>query len=1064
MSATDDGQTLQTAHSLRRSGRLSEAAGLYRQLVNKDSDNFHALHFLGVTEAATGNFAQAKQLLARSLSIEPPNIQFVENYATILFQAGDYKSALDSSHAGLQFNNSSITLLYVNALALFKLDRLQESLAQFDQLLLLQPKHVAALNERAAVLAGMNRYDEALASIESALAVDPRYVQAHLNKAVLYSRRARYGEAVAAYDQALELNPDLANAWLGRGDALCALRRFDEAAAAYDKALALHPNFANAWLGRGHALCELGRHEDSLAAYAKALELNPDLANAWIGRANILAGLGRHDESLSAYDQALASKPDLAHAWFGRGHVFGELKRHHEALAAYARALELNPDLAHAWLGRGDVLFGLGRHDESLTAYDQALALKPELAHAWLGRGNILGELKRHDQSLAAYDKALALNPGLAEAWLGRGNVFRDAGRHDESLAAYDRALALKPGLADAWLGRGNFFYERGRYDESLAAYDRALALTPDLANAWLGRGNVFCELGRHDEALAAHDRALALKPDLAEAWLGRGNVLDKIRHLDESLAAYDRALALKPNLAKAWLGRGNAFCEFRRYDESLAAYDRALALKPDLAAAWFGSGQTHCKTGRYDDALAAHDRALALEPDLAEAWVGRAIALLEINRATDALTSVDKALAIKPDFRQALSHRIFVLDFADGVGIEEQQQARNKWWREGGAKFAEQSRARHLNSRDPDRPIKLGYVSADFRTHSAALFFKPILFNHDKTRFEVTCYSSSNVEDDYTEDFRRAADRWRNVAQLSDDEFDERIQADQIDILVDLSGHTAGHRLDVFARKPAPVQVSAGATGTGLPTIDYLFSDPVICPAASRHLFAEKIVDLPCVITIEPLPEQLRPSDPPVLAKGHVTFGVFNRATKISEDVVSLWSRILHSVPRSRILMKHYGFDQAAMRSRLLEKFAGHGISADRVAFLGATSRGDHLAAFKDVDISLDPFPHNGGISTWESLQMGVPVVAMLGKTVSSRSAGAILSSVGMKDWVAEKADDYLAVAVKFASAPNHLKALRHELPARLSASAAGNSALYTQAIETAYRKMWADYCQAAA
>lgn len=298
----------------------------------------------------------------------------------------------------------------------------------------------------------------------------------------------------------------------------------------------------------------------------------------------------------------------------------------------------------------------------------------------------------------------------------------------------------------------------------------------------------------------------------------------------------------------------------------------------------------------------------------------------------------------------------------------------------------------------------------------------------------------------------------------MSDDEFDEQIQADQIDILVDLSGHTAGHRLDVFARKPAPVQVSAGATGTGLPAIEYLFSDPVICPAAGRHLFAEKIVDLPCVITIEPLPEQLRPSDPPVLAKGHVTFGVFNRATKISEDVVSLWSSILHSVPRSRMLMKHYGFDQAAMRSRLLEKFAGHGISADRVAFLGATSRGDHLAAFKDVDISLDPFPHNGGISTSESLQMGVPVVAMLGKTVSSRSAGAILSSVGMKDWVAENADDYLAVAVKFASAPNHLKALRHELPARLSASAAGNSALYTQAIERAYRKMWADYCKAAA
>jgi predicted O-linked N-acetylglucosamine transferase (SPINDLY family) len=207
----------------------------------------------------------------------------------------------------------------------------------------------------------------------------------------------------------------------------------------------------------------------------------------------------------------------------------------------------------------------------------------------------------------------------------------------------------------------------------------------------------------------------------------------------------------------------------------------------------------------------------------------------------------------------------------------------------------------------------------------------------------------------------------------------------------------------------------------------------------------------------------QLRPSDPPVLAKGYVTFGVFNRATKISDDVLSLWARVLHAVPQSRILLKHYGFDQAAMRSRLLEKFASHGISADRVAFLGATSRGDHLAAFKDVDISLDPFPHNGGISTWESLQVGVPVVALLGKVVSGRAAGAILTSVGMGDWVANNADDYLAIAVKFAKAPDDLRTLRHELPTRLAASAAGNSALYTKAVETAYRTMWPDYCRAA-
>jgi predicted O-linked N-acetylglucosamine transferase (SPINDLY family) len=326
----------------------------------------------------------------------------------------------------------------------------------------------------------------------------------------------------------------------------------------------------------------------------------------------------------------------------------------------------------------------------------------------------------------------------------------------------------------------------------------------------------------------------------------------------------------------------------------------------------------------------------------------------------------------------------------------------------------------------DPGRRIKVGYVSADFRSHSAALFFKPILLHHDKRSFEVTCYSCSNLEDDVTDRFRGAADHWRSVAQFSDEELDAQIRADRIDVLVDLSGHSAGHRLAVFARKPAPVAVSAGGTGTGVPAIDYLFSDPVVCPTEVRHLFAETIVDLPCVITIESLPDALQPSDPPALAKGYVTFGVFNRATKISEAASSLWARILHAVPRSRLLLKHYGFDHAALRGRLIEKFAPHGIAAERISFLGSSSRDEHLAAFSAVDISLDPFPHNGGISTWESLQMGVPVVALLGQTIASRAAGAILASVGMTDWVAQSAEEYLAIAVKFASAPEHLQALR--------------------------------------
>ena len=213
--------------------------------------------------------------------------------------------------------------------------------------------------------------------------------------------------------------------------------------------------------------------------------------------------------------------------------------------------------------------------------------------------------------------------------------------------------------------------------------------------------------------------------------------------------------------------------------------------------------------------------------------------------------------------------------------------------------------------------------------------------------------------------------------------------------------------------------------------------------------------------MTIEPIFEKLELSDPPVLAKGYVTFGMFNRISKISDEAATLWARILHAVPNSRLLIKHFGLDNSGLRAAQLGKFTKEGISPDRIGLLGSTSRQDHLAAFKEVDISLDPFPHNGGISTLESLQMGVPVIALLGNAVTSRAAGSILASAGLSDWVAENPDAYLGIAERFAAMPARLKALRREIPARIAASAIGNGAIYASAIEAAYRTIWEEYCR---
>ena len=633
--------------------------------------------------------------------------------------------------------------------------------------------------------------------------------------------------------------------------------------------------------------------------------------------------------------------------------------------------------------------------------------------------------------------------------------------RHDEAVRLLDEALSVEPRSAPAHSNRGIALHELKRFDEAVASFDRAIAIRPDYADAYSNRGNALTELGRFDEAVASYDRAVALKPAYADAHSNRGNALKELRRFDAAAESCDRALALKPDHADALTNRGFALIELKRPDEALANFDKAIAINPRLAAAWLGRGNVLNDANRVDDAFAAYNQALAIRPDYFKAYIQLAACHGKRGDIDAVISSYDKALAIRPDFADAISNRIFALDFVPTIGFAEHQAARKQWWERVGAKIAAGSRRAHRNSPDPARRIVLGYVSSDFNNHSASTAFKPVLLHHDKTRFAVTCYACSTAEDDVTRDLRRAADTWHDASQWSDERLADQIQADAVDILVDLSGHSAGNRLGVFARKPAPVQVTAWghATGTGLATMDYLFSDPVAAPANVRHFFAEQIYDLPCLITMEPPFSGFSPAAAPVLSTGTVTFGVFNRINKISDDAVTAWAAILRSVPGSRLLIKNHALDDVSLCLLLRARFAAHDIPADRIELRGATTRLEHLLAYQDVDICLDPFPQNGGVSTWEALHMGVPVVAKLGNSIPSRLSGAILSSIGMGEWVADSIENYRAIALKFAAMPQALQDLRVGLPAKIAASASGNNASYTKAVEAAYRTMWSDY-----
>jgi predicted O-linked N-acetylglucosamine transferase (SPINDLY family) len=724
-----------------------------------------------------------------------------------------------------------------------------------------------------------------------------------------------------------------------------------------------------------------------------------------------------------------------------------------------ARAQKKLKKQAETLLPAAMAAYRAGKQADVQALCRQLLDDLPTLFDAQHLLGVSLVECSRFTEAVPHLERAVALDPRSADAHSNLGFTLFNLERHAEARPLLEKAIALRPNFPTAQRNLANTLLRLKLAEPAIAAFNRAIEQKPDDCDAWCNRGVAELMLKRWDAAALSSDRALALRPHHFEGLVNKGLAHLELRHYEIAEAAFNTALAVRPDNAEVLAHRGRLQMLMGRRAEAESDFDAAVARDPALEVAWQGKAQVSMLTGNVAQAMLACKRVLEQNPTAEVALTLLGACLGRLGDTAGAIQHFDRALAINPDYDEAISKKIFYQDFLVDADFAAQQATRRQWWEAVGAKLPRcKLGARSL---DPDRRIVIGYVSSDFRTHSAAFAFLPVLRSHDKAQFQVNCYSSSTSKDDFTTIFQSIADVWVDAVHLSDDELASRIQADGVDILVDLSGYTTGNRIPVFARKPAPIQVTAwgSGTGTGLATMDYFLADPVTIPHEVRPLFAETVYDLPSVITIDPIMD-VTPSAPPMLRNGHVTFGVFNRIDKISDAALALWSKLLREIDGARLVVKHLALDDTLVRDGLLGRFAEHGVPQHSVACIGATLRADHLAAFEHIDISLDPFPQNGGISTWESLYMGVPVIAKLGNGASARAAGAIIKAVGLDDWVAADDDGYVAIARQFASQPAHLEKLRSELPGMIARSPAGNVATYTSEVEAGYRRFWRDYC----
>lgn len=679
------------------------------------------------------------------------------------------------------------------------------------------------------------------------------------------------------------------------------------------------------------------------------------------------------------------------------------------------------------------------------------------LAHHQAGRTN---------EAASIYQKIIQAYPDHAEAYNHLGLIAQHNGDFTRAGKLAHKALSIRtdPGFL---ANLGSAYKGQKMPTKAINTYKNALKLQPNHFETLFNLANTLLEEFECLEAKYYFQKILQLWPDTPEALFGLGQVHNVLKEDEEAIRCFNRILTTQPTHLPALNSLGLCQQRLGHFDEAISTYKQAIKLSPDTPEAMNNIGNVLVHQGKLHEALTWYQKACQTQPDYEESLVNLSWTYAQHGLLKESIDCLHDLCSKRPDSLNAYSDLLINLNYDPALSNKELFTAAQGWWQ------------RFTNSHPDTKPtvrnlsfpnihnnklLRIGFVSPDFRQHPVGTFLLPLFRNISKDKFEVHCYAEipKNSHDMITAKLLSLADQWYTTFGKDDETVAQQIINDRIDILIDLAGHSAHNRLAVLARKPSPVQVSwlGYVNTTGLPVIDYRITDQITDPAGSEKFHSESLVRLPHGFFCYSPPDNSPEISPlPGLSTGTITFGSFNNIKKISGEVINIWAQVLHQVPTSKLLWVSKVFTDSHIRSHFMNLFINHGITPERIKMVGSLPMLEYLAIHKEVDIALDPFPHNGHTITCHSLWMGVPIITLEGNRYATRMGASIMKRIGLERCVAQTTDEYITKAKMLAKNPADLAQLRSSMRQRLKYSEICKPAQFARDFESALLKIWKEY-----